>query len=891
MLHIFVFVCHLQVKEYHGWLELRNEKSTVFEPFSVLVIYPTQYIRNLSIIAPGTEVNTVAPINITMISGSRLDCTVDYGDTNSDSIASVPYNSVYAKTNTYTTIGHFLITVSCNNTISSAVTSIYISVQERLTGFSMSPAWLFEVDTLMDLNWSYLTGTELMYTAMLATIPLSMGPDTVNFTLDSSWNSVGIYWGWIYANNDVSQPANVTFTVEVARQNQGLSLQCPQYVATGDLFTVTAAITRGSNTDLHLTFPSSAPQSRFISGDFVNITETFTGTNSPVAGVYVIESNCSNALVPGVYPPLTTTCSVVAIDAVGDLNMTAVEGSVLGDPLYVTLTLVDVSSPALDTKVQVTISKTGQDAVTVCVDQAVPVFTVVNTQCPINVSGWYNITAYVSNNVSLETYIRMVPIGDPLTGLWYDLQTPLLGEGQLGSVRVKAQSKYGADVTVNFGDGYISPNNGILPNMWATITHVYPNFGDYSINVTGSTPINTLYEGCQVCVVVQQPLSNIVLAGQTTYYFSTPIMKTWTISSGSHLEYVITFDGLASGISSYTQTPTGGSLSINDISKLTTGYHLISMTGWNNISGPLNTSLTVVVLKPIFGLTVSLASPYVATNATVDLTYMYLSGTMVNVTVSDNLGGVQDQNYHEDSPGISWISPLSFSAVGTYTVNVDATNLLGTVIESGLTVHVLDPVITADLTLTGSTRYQDPIYIEISVNQLQFDPTDYGFTCSFDDGSSQNMAQFTRNNTKTYTDWYSYTNDGKYNVTCDVSNNVSSVSVTKEVSVGTKLGTLVAVISSYLLKTNESLMANATITGGSNLLVEFDFGDGSTGSAPIQTGVEAFMTHRYVNPGDYRVTARVYNGLDEVSIIMPSLVLVQTPIDGAQVAFVRPRIR
>ena len=866
-------------------MELRNEESTVFSDFTVLVIYPTVEIINLTLSALPTEVNTVATINTTMFSGSQISCMLEYGDGSHRNFSSPEYNPLYGDTHTYTSVGNFLAEVTCQNTISTLRANILISIQERLTGFNMSPFWIFEVGTDMVVSWNFATGGNLAYTAQLDDTALSVEAFDVNHTLGSNWSVVGDFNGWIHVENLVSQRANVSFTISVGRSIANFSLSCPSFAATYTDFNLYARLGVGSETDLDVMFPNPLVQSRFIPGDFTHERETFNGTFTTI-GVHQVNANCSNILVPVYHPQSVDTCFITAENAVGDLNVTAVEGASVDDPLNVRVALVDPSLPATNVDVLVTIQRTGDAVITTCLMGFYPSYTLEDTTCPINVSGWYNITSYFSNNVSSVVVVHMVPIGDPLTDLWYEVLTPLLTENQVGQVRVKAQSKHGASVQVDYGDGYMSPPLGISPNVWVTIEHNYTGYGDYDVNVTGWTPINGLYRGCEECIVVQEEVSNIQVSGITLYTQGNPIAKTWTLGSGSHLQYIVTLDGSESGIASATPTVAGGTFTVTDITQIPIGYHVLDVRVWNNLSGPINDSLDIVVVAPITGLVTSLSHTYVTTNDTVNVTYFYTTGSMVTLQILDHLQNSLVQGYYFNSSGTSRISELSFSSPGTYTLKANATNLLGTVLSSGHILHVQNPIIDCDLSLSGSAEYQTPVQLVLRINPSTFDATDYSFTCTMANGISTLLAQFVQTNTTTYSLAYTYAFDGTFNVTCTVSNDISLWSEMSQVQVGTSLGTLTVTASTTLLEISDPLIVNATITTGSNMAAIFNFGDGTSTTVSIVEGVEKSVHHTFSQPGDYQVSVNVTSVLGEVINTYPSLVLVQRVIDTSVVAFV-----
>ena len=130
-----------------------------------------------------------------MVTGNHITCLLDYGDGVTEPFTSATYNALYAFTHTYTSIGPYDVRVACNNTLTNHVAVNIVNVAEALSGFTIPPYFVFEVDSSMVLDWSMTTGGYLFYTVEVGGISRSIGLYDVTHDLGVSVNAVGVYEG------------------------------------------------------------------------------------------------------------------------------------------------------------------------------------------------------------------------------------------------------------------------------------------------------------------------------------------------------------------------------------------------------------------------------------------------------------------------------------------------------------------------------------------------------------------------------------------------------------------------------------------------------------------------------------------------------------------------
>ncbi len=315
-----------------------------------------------------------------------------------------------------------------------------------------------------------------------------------------------------------------------------------------------------------------------------------------------------------------------------------------------------------------------------------------------------------------------------------------------------------------------------------------------------------------------------------------PTLFTATISAGTNVTYTWNFgDGTptATGITS-THTYTA------------VGTFTATVTAQNAIGSATATTL-VRVDVPLSGLTASNSSPNQA-NTPTTLTATLSTGT--NATFSWNFG--------DGTPNASGaVVTHTYTAGGTYTATVTATNPLGSL--SATTIVSITEAPIAGLAASNSS----PTALGSAT----------GFTATITAGSSVTYTWNFGDATPTaigITTTHTYTAVGTYTATVTAMNPTGSLSATTIVRIDVPISGLAASNSSPTTLGNVTLFT-ATISAGSNVSFAWNFGDGTAGSG-ITT------SHIYTSTGTFTATVTASNSLGSVSA--STVVRVDVSVNG-----------
>lgn len=234
-----------------------------------------------------------------------------------------------------------------------------------------------------------------------------------------------------------------------------------------------------------------------------------------------------------------------------------------------------------------------------------------------------------------------------------------------------------------------------------------------------------------------------------------------------------------------------------------------------------------VTTDPIAGLAASNNSP-TGLGSTTTLTATITGGT--NVAYAWNFG---------DGSSSTGANPShTYTAIGTYTATVTATNPLGSVTAT-TTVQIRDVAIAGlSATNNGPTTLGGSTALAAAINA----GTNVSYAWDFGDGTTGTGANPS----------HTYTARGSYTATVAATNSRGTVtaSTTVEVRDVAISGLSASNISPRTAGNPVSL--KATVATGSNVVYSWDFGDG-------ETGVGATPTHIYYTPGQYTATVTATN--------------------------------
>ena len=866
---------------YNGVLSLRNEEGEVLVPFTIRSTFPLKPIVNLTLYTEPTEVATSASIKGRLNQGNDITCMLVHGDGSSRAYYSKPYQNEHTLTKTYSSIGDYEVTFECSNPLSVANTTTMISIQRVVSSTALSfnrpGLWVFEVDTVKTLSWTTL-GSHLQTQLVLGGHDIAVQYDTKSVQLNNTlFNTIGSYFGWVIIKNDISSSANISFEVRVERPITEAHVISGGFAAAGVPHSACVLLPSGSYAAVEFTFTVPVLTQQ-ISGDFTNGQACFIGT-FPAVGVYIITCKAYNNLT--VTPGVTNSSSITVENAVPTLDISVFNSSSLQTPIPVNASQVPGPPPATDTSVLVEALKDGENTSITCYSGIHVSFHSIQAECNVKVSGWYNVSVTVSNNVSKSVVWRRVELGDKLSFMDYNIVKGLVAAGTTATVMIRIPNGIGTRAYVNFGDGYVSPGRALVIGSYTPVNHVYTQYGEYNISMYVTNQISSLEDACPaVCIVVQENITGLMFVEPLAFQLGFPIRVNWTKAGGSHLRHVLKFDG--SSVGTFSGSEVGGYMDVSNLAVLTLGTHTIYVEAVNDVSGPDSATAQVVIVRPIQGFAISLPVTAVKTNQILVLGHHVDDGTKVTVNLTANTDTVLDTMYYEEISGTDGYTSISFSQPAMYWIYGEASNPLEVDMASPILLAVQNPVVQSDVNITTVDTYSLPVQFVLHVNPTDPTPTNFTIDVSYGDTINATRANFVEHDNKTFSFSHTYPTDGYYTTTITIQNLVSNWSYVEKIMVGIPVSNVSLTASNVTLIVNETLVINASVKHGSNMEITYDFGvDNQTEMATVLAGDLHQTTFYYTRPGVYKLYVVARNSFSQVERILSNLIIVQYQLEAA----------
>lgn len=383
----------------------------------------------------------------------------------------------------------------------------------------------------------------------------------------------------------------------------------------------------------------------------------------------------------------------------------------------------------------------------------------------------------------------------------------VLGETTTLSATVSVSGVFTFDW--NFGDGSANSSAQV-------VQHVYPAVGFFTAVVTATSGSTVLTDTTDVSIEIS--IADLASDNDSPTALGQATALSATISAGTNVSYEWDFDDGSTG--------SGANVS-HTYSAV--GSYTATVTATNGISND-STTTTVTVDETIAGISADNDSPTVLGDTT---------SFSVITTAGSNLS--YEWDFGDDSPPESGrVITHTYAAVGSYTTTVTGTNSVSSdtttttvLIEeaiAGLSAENDSPTALGDTTtLTGT----------ISAG------TDVSYEWDFGDGSPTESGQ---------TATHDYGAVGLYTAILTATNQVGSDTTTTSVTIDETIAGLSADNDSPT-SLGETTNLTATITAGSNVTYEWDFGDGT----PTETG--NVVAHDYAAVNSYTATVTATNSI------------------------------
>ena len=467
--------------------------------------------------------------------------------------------------------------------------------------------------------------------------------------------------------------------------------------------------------------------------------------------------------------------------------------------------------------------------------------------------GLYLLTLYASNSVSNVTATAGVELLDPITDCHIQ---PIKGVVLGKPLTLKWHCAFGSNVTfsVQFDDGHVAEfwplSDSFIGN---NLSYTYTSAGHYVVNIVVSSPLGvnvSLTERVQVEIPVEGLKVRLLNVDSTeVLYVATLSMITVEriLVRGSHVKCTFNFGDMELPITSKDAI-------VNHTYRRPGSYH-VNTTCYNHVSSVwavLNTIITVENIVPLKNVSINI-SPTSYGQAS-KFQFIIAHGNLF--TCKWDLG--DNTTYTTFYPQLNSTIPHRYREVGTYSVSVTCRNEVGEKTVTTLA-EVDEPI--GNVSLINPSSF-------VSVNQsvsfilklLKGSRVKYCIDC-------RDRYLYLGNNVTIATITHAYATAGKYSVTVQLRNSVSSTSVTALRPITVQYSVMaIEMFTAQPQRCASSGVAvclNVTETSRStsDISVLISYGDNAT-EAFVITDLKSrkcFTKHEYASPGVYNIIANLSN--------------------------------
>jgi len=351
----------------------------------------------------------------------------------------------------------------------------------------------------------------------------------------------------------------------------------------------------------------------------------------------------------------------------------------------------------------------------------------------------------------------------------------------------------------------------------ANVAHIYTAVGIYTATVTATNGISS--DSTTTTVTVDETIAGISADNDSPTVLGDTTSFSVITTAGSNLTYEWDFGDGSPTESGRVITHTYAAI----------GSYTATVTGTNSVSSD-STTTPVTIEEAIAGLNAENDSP-TALGGTTTLTGTITAGTDVTY----------EWDFGDGSPTESGQTAThDYGAVGLYTAILTATNQVGS--------DTTKTSVTIDETIAGLSADNDsPTSLGDTTNLTATitDGSNVTYEWDFGDGSPTETGKVVA---------HAYAAVGNYTATVTGTNSISSDTTTTEVTIDDKISGLSAVNDGPTVL-GESTTLIASITGGSGVTYEWNFGDGSS------TESGKTVTHEYPTIGSFTATVTATNSV------------------------------
>ncbi|XP_066292476.1 polycystin-1-like isoform X2 [Branchiostoma lanceolatum] len=757
------------------------------------LIYPNPGADGIIHLETGKEYNFVVMItkgtdvSATFIFWSEVHTGIPFQDTCPDDIDDVPQECTPASNTTsyafyskqydgYT--NQFFLTVQLANLVTQVTVTSTVQVDEVISGVTISlssPRTAVGIEQTFTI--SYATGTSVNSYEWYIDDSIVLNAETSSFFHTFTEATTRTIYA-VIENPHGSANATLGITIEPMEAMQDLTFaNPPALVAAGDAVTFTATAAVDSYYDYTWEWDYGDGQS-----DTISSSAPYTGA-TPIANTYLVqhEESVNHTFAnPGIY-----TVNVLVFNAYGN---TSAQHTVEIRP-KLTGVSVTAETAAVERGEPVTLTATPHgatedvaykwnfdDSSTEEGSSNVSIHTYA-------VAATYNVSVTVDNGVSKAVGFVLVKAQVKVAGLELSTDPAVTEMNEVTTVTARVQT--GTDLLFNsdMGDGFV------LYNLTSPFVHTYTYPGNYTANVTAFNDISSESETIVVMVISSFTINNVSSGSCTELGKMTTLEASITTDNIGILQFTWYFgDGSdATVIGSPIVTHRYG----------TTGNFTVSLKV-ENTQKVLWETVYACVQEPISGVHVTNSGPTALGQET---TVTVVLGTGSHYMYSIDFGdGVQ-----ETFDGGSEVTHV-YGSAGSYGVTVTVHNEVTTTSVT-TTARVVEEISGISITHNGTNQDfvgSQSLYT-YQADVAQGTEVDYSWSFGYDQAIVSGDLQT-----------YQYDAPGIYIVTVNASNDVSSSSSSKIITVQDTVQGLQLSSNATEILVGSSIAFDAAITAGTD---------------------------------------------------------------------------
>ena len=431
--------------------------------------------------------------------------------------------------------------------------------------------------------------------------------------------------------------------------------------------------------------------------------------------------------------------------------------------------------------------------------------------------GTYRAQVTATNGVSSQSLTTTVTIVDVPPVASFASSSP----DRIGQITTFQSTSIGTNLTYRWDFGDESPPvSGQMP----TTAHTYTHTDTYTVTLTISNSVgnSTALGTVNIIPQLDPPLASFNSSspdkvGQTTVFVNT------SQDGGDDDENIAYTWHFADGSSSHDKHPTHAYAA--------PGTYLVSLTINNSVGSDTFSDTVLITNVPITGLAINHDSPTTQGHITT-LSAATASGT--NISYLWALG----DGTSSTGPSLTH----TYETVGNYTVVLTATNSMGSQVTTATVTIVDEPIAGLSISHSGPTTLGDSTTFTGSIAA----GTNVSYLWDLGDGTASTLEN----------PMHTYPAVGDYTVTLTATNGWGSLVRVDTVSI------LDVPISGLSLSHDgptplgTPTTLTATVATGTNVVYNWELGDGHTATGP-------HLAHTYAVPGTYHVTVTAINGTGE----------------------------